>query len=63
VPAGESLWQGDCYVFDARVAVGHGLVPGGHVLCGPCGHPVSPQGQQSPLYRPGISCPACAVQD
>lgn len=61
VPAKDSLWQGACYVFDDRVAVAHGLVPAGHVQCGPCGRPVSPEAQLSPLYRAGVSCPVCAV--
>lgn len=37
MPASESRWQGDCYVFDERVTVGHGLKPGKHVLCRACG--------------------------
>ncbi|MDE2405944.1 MAG: rhodanese-related sulfurtransferase [Sphingomonadales bacterium] len=37
VPEAESLWRGECYVFDERVAVGHGLAPGSHVLCRACG--------------------------
>jgi UPF0176 protein len=40
VPEAESRWQGDCFVFDERVAVGHALAPGGHVLCKTCGMPV-----------------------
>lgn len=39
VPADQSLWQGDCYVFDERVAVGHGLKPGTHFQCPACGQP------------------------
>jgi len=41
VPEVESRWRGDCFVFDDRVAVGHGLAPGGHVLCQACGMPVA----------------------
>lgn len=41
VPEAESRWQGDCFVFDERVAVSHGLEPGGHVLCKACGMPVT----------------------
>jgi len=41
VPEAESRWRGDCFVFDDRVAVGHGLAPGGHVLCQACGMPVA----------------------
>ncbi|HEX7930940.1 MAG TPA: rhodanese-related sulfurtransferase, partial [Sphingomicrobium sp.] len=59
VPAGQSLWQGECFVFDQRVAVGHGLEPGTHVLCHGCRMPVSPADQASPLYTSGVSCPAC----
>ncbi|HEX7873481.1 MAG TPA: rhodanese-like domain-containing protein [Sphingobium sp.] len=40
VDADESRWHGDCFVFDERVAVGHGLAPGHHALCGDCGMPV-----------------------
>lgn len=54
-----SLWQGECFVFDQRVAVGHALVPGTHGLCHACRMPVSAQDRQSALYEPGVSCPAC----
>jgi len=59
VAAEESRWQGECFVFDQRVAVGHGLAPGTHTLCHGCRMPVSPADRLSPLYREGISCPAC----
>ncbi|MFT4026587.1 MAG: rhodanese-related sulfurtransferase [Novosphingobium sp.] len=59
VPPEQSLWQGECFVFDQRVAVGHGLAPGTHVLCHACRRPVSAEGQQSPHYVEGISCAAC----
>ncbi len=62
IPAQASLWQGECFVFDERVAVGHGLQPGTHVLCHGCRMPVSPADQASPLFQPGIACPACADQ-
>jgi UPF0176 protein len=62
VPEPESLWRGECFVFDERVAVGHGLTPGTHVLCRGCRMPVSPQGRASPLYVEGVSCPACHDQ-
>ncbi len=57
-----SLWQGECFVFDQRVAVGHGLAPGTHVLCHACRMPVAPEQRASPLYQVGISCPACHDQ-
>ena len=59
VPAPGSLWRGECFVFDQRVAVGHGLTPGTHVLCHACRMPVTPEEQASPHYVDGISCPAC----
>jgi UPF0176 protein len=40
VPKDESLWQGECFVFDQRVALDHGVVVGTHVMCPKCGHPV-----------------------
>ena len=60
VPAEDSLWQGECFVFDERVTVGHGLTPGTYALCHACNQPVSAEDQASPLYLPGESCPACA---
>jgi UPF0176 protein len=59
VPADESLWQGECFVFDQRVAVGQGLAPGTHALCHACRMPVSPDEQASPLFEPGVRCPSC----
>jgi UPF0176 protein len=59
VPEPESLWRGECFVFDQRVAVGHGLTPGTHALCHACRMPVTPEEQASPLYVAGVSCPAC----
>jgi UPF0176 protein len=59
VPADDSRWQGECFVFDERVAVGHGLAPGTHDLCRACRMPVSPVDRTSPFYEEGISCPAC----
>lgn len=59
VPAEESLWEGECFVFDERVAVRHGLELGSHELCFCCGYPISEQDQASPQYEEGISCPHC----
>ncbi|CAH0498146.1 hypothetical protein NVSP9465_03222 [Novosphingobium sp. CECT 9465] len=59
VPEETSLWRGECFVFDQRVTVGHGLVEGSHSLCFCCRRPVSPEGRRSPLYEEGVSCPAC----
>lgn len=59
VPATGSLWQGECFVFDERVTVGHGLSAGSHGLCRACRRPVNEAARQSPLYEEGVCCPAC----
>jgi UPF0176 protein len=60
VPEEASLWQGECFVFDDRVSVGHGLVPGGLRSCGACRRPVTAAGQAHPDYEEGVCCAACA---
>lgn len=62
VPPEDSLWQGECFVFDQRVSVGHGLVPGGYALCHACRRPVSAEQQAAPEYEEGVSCPACFTE-
>jgi len=59
VPTEESLWQGECFVFDQRVAVTHGLNDGSYEMCQACGHPLSQVDQASPQYHPGEACPYC----
>ncbi|MEP7004523.1 MAG: rhodanese-like domain-containing protein, partial [Sphingomonas bacterium] len=59
VPPEQSRWEGECFVFDERVAVTHGLGAGTHALCRGCRMPVSPEDRASPLYEEGVSCPAC----
>jgi len=59
VPEAESLWQGECFVFDQRVAVKHGLEVGEFDQCYACRMPLSPAELKSPQYTPGISCPHC----
>ncbi|WP_157602242.1 oxygen-dependent tRNA uridine(34) hydroxylase TrhO [Sphingomonas sp. PR090111-T3T-6A] len=59
VPAEASLWQGECFVFDERVTVGHGLREGQHVRCRACGRAVSDADRATPLYSEGMSCPGC----
>jgi UPF0176 protein len=54
-----SRFEGECFVFDQRVAVGPGLAIGSHTLCHACRMPVSPADRASPAYADGISCPAC----
>ena len=55
----ESLWSGECFVFDERVAVKEGLELGSHELCYACGHPISEADKDSPQYELNISCPHC----
>jgi len=59
VPAAQSLWQGDCYVFDGRVSVGHGLVPGNFETCHACRRPLAPADKSRPEYEEGVQCHAC----
>lgn len=59
VPAEESLWQGECFVFDERVSVSHGLAEGDAELCRACRHPLTVEDRLSPKYVIGISCPHC----
>lgn len=58
--ADESLWKGDCFVFDNRVAVSHGLAETDWRLCHACRSPISEADCQSPLYIPSVQCPHCA---
>jgi len=60
VPENESLWQGDCFVFDERVAVNHGLKPSEFTLCRACRRPLSPEDRHHPQFEEGIQCSACA---
>lgn len=59
VPPEQSLWEGECFVFDERVSVGHGLQPGPYGLCRSCRWPLSDADRASPLYVKGVSCPQC----
>ncbi len=58
----QSLWQGECFVFDGRVSVDHNLSPGIHQQCFSCRHPVSPADMASEHYEEGVSCPHCHEQ-
>ncbi|MEE4278980.1 MAG: rhodanese-related sulfurtransferase [Halieaceae bacterium] len=60
VPEEASTWEGECFVFDERVAVNHRLEKGRYEQCFACRHPVSEEDMASPAYRPGVSCPHCA---
>ena len=59
VPENQSLWQGECFLFDERVSVGHALAPGTLSLCRSCRNPVSDDDKKSPLFELGVSCPHC----
>ncbi|MEO1902903.1 MAG: rhodanese-related sulfurtransferase [Alcanivorax sp.] len=59
VPKEQSLWRGECFVFDERVTVDHDLKPGVYDQCHACRRPISEQDKASPLYRRGVSCPHC----
>ena len=59
VPQQDSLWQGDCFVFDGRVSLTHGLQPGRHGLCHACRRPLAPEDRERPEYEEGVSCHRC----
>ena len=59
VPEEESLWRGECFVFDQRVSVGHGLEPGNLDMCHACRWPLTQEEKHSDKYVPGVSCPRC----
>ncbi|MGC4397097.1 rhodanese-related sulfurtransferase [Hydrogenophaga sp. T2] len=62
VPPEQSRWRGECFVFDERVSMGHGLRPGASSLCRSCRWPLSDEDRRSPLYQEGVSCPHCHAQ-
>ena len=59
MPEQNSLWQGECFVFDQRVAVKHGLAQGSYDQCYACRMPLSAADMQSDKYLQGMSCPHC----
>jgi UPF0176 protein len=62
VNATENLWQGECFVFDTRVAVDRDLAEGGYVQCHACRRPLSSEDIASAHYREGVSCPKCIAE-
>jgi len=62
VPEEQSMWEGECFVFDQRVAVKHNLEVGDYDQCYACRYPLSPAEMQSEKYVAGISCPHCYDQ-
>ena len=59
VPEEESIWEGECFVFDNRVAVNHRLEKGRYDQCYGCRHPITEEDKQSDRYQKGICCPRC----
>ncbi len=62
IPQAESLWEGECFVFDERVAIKHGLDVGNYQMCLSCGHPISEHDKSSENYQEGVFCPYCIAQ-
>ena len=59
MPKEQSLWEGECFVFDKRVSVSHGLSLGEHQACYGCRRPISEKELSSPYYERGVSCSNC----
>ena len=59
IPAPDSRWQGDCYVFDHRMAVGQGLSTGRYEMCFSCGEAITAADRSEPQFEEGVSCPLC----
>lgn len=59
MPAEDSRWEGECFVFDERVSVGHGLVEGNVELCRACRNPITQEDKLSTFFVEGISCESC----
>lgn len=59
IPEGESLWEGECFVFDQRVSVCHGLREGNYELCHACGDPVSVEDKLGAEFIEGVQCRGC----
>ncbi|MEM8688083.1 MAG: rhodanese-related sulfurtransferase [Pseudomonadota bacterium] len=55
----ESLWEGECFVFDERVSVTHGLDEGSYDMCHACRFPITEDDKRSDKYQKGVSCPRC----
>ena len=59
IPQEQSLWRGECFVFDHRTALNHQLAPGSHELCHGCRRPLSPADRAHPSTIPGVCCRHC----
>ncbi|WP_312525069.1 rhodanese-related sulfurtransferase [Paracoccus sp. (in: a-proteobacteria)] len=62
VPQDDSKWQGECFVFDKRVSLGHGLVQGDYQLCHACRRPLSAEDKLRPEFEEGVCCHRCAQE-
>lgn len=62
IPQADSLWDGECFVFDQRVSVGHGLRPGDYDSCHACRRPLSAADKTRPEYERGVRCHRCAAE-
>jgi UPF0176 protein len=58
-PKENSLWEGECFVFDTRIGVDHDVNKGSHKMCYGCRHPISKEDQGSVNYKQGVYCPHC----
>ena len=59
VPENESLWNGECFVFDDRVSVQHSLLPGSYSMCHACRMPITEKDKKNKSYVEGVSCYHC----
>ena len=59
IPESQSLWEGECFVFDQRVSLNHKLIQGEYILCYACGMPLSKKDISLESYRPGVQCKYC----
>ena len=55
----DSMWNGECFVFDNRISLKHGLKIGSYFMCSGCRKPISPKDKKSKKYEEGVSCPKC----
>jgi len=55
----DSLWKGECFVFDNRISLKHGLVLGSYSICSGCRMPISSKDKRSKKFEEGVSCPNC----
>ena len=55
----DSMWKGECFVFDNRISLKHGLNVGSYFMCSGCRKPISPKDKKSKKYEEGVSCPKC----